>query len=198
MTTALIAPHNDDETLFAAYTLQRETPHVIVVLRDPRRARQRERERETQEAVYRLTGAEEYEQWTYDAALPRWSWIQGAIAALVDDFDRIYAPAYQEPHVNGYDPASGPPPTGWGVLQHDYIGYLAQSAFGDKYEPYCMYTRWYGRHEGHEVVPAAAEIACKLEAMSQYVSAMEDPGTRPWFVKPDLREFVPVRAGVAV
>jgi hypothetical protein len=29
----LLAPHNDDETLFAAYTCLRERPKVVVILR---------------------------------------------------------------------------------------------------------------------------------------------------------------------
>jgi len=187
--SVLIAPHNDDETLFAAYTLMRECPQVVVALRDVDNYSRR-RESETFEAVYQLTGQEGYEQWTFDASNPDWRSMSAAIEALGDEYDVVYAPAVLGEQ-NGYPDPARPPRTGWGVLQHDHIGHLASAALGDKVRPYCLYTRWGGRHVGErEVVPTATEIARKLSAMSVYLSAIEVAATRSWFLTPDLREWL--------
>lgn len=184
---ALIAPHNDDETLFAAYTLQRLHPHVIVALRD--RANPR-RERETRRAVAILTGREAYEQWDYDAAQPDWKALTVSLAALATEYDVIYAPAWRG-KPNGYHPGRAPQP-GWGVLQHEHIGWLAQDQLGERVRSYYLYTRWEGRHNGEvPVVPEAAEIARKLQALACYESAIEEPTTRDWFYERlDMREWV--------
>lgn len=185
----LLAPHNDDETLFAAYTLMRRRPHVVVCTRAA--GSYYARERETQEAVYRLTGAETYEQWTYDAGDPRWKWMAGSIRTLADEYEHVWAPAPLG-ETNGHEPGTNPPP-GWGVLQHDRIGELAAEAFGpERTRHYCLYTRWHGRDQrGTEIEPTAQEIARKLDALGQYESQMRDPSTRPWFYEQlDMREWV--------
>lgn len=183
--STFLAPHNDDETLFAAYTLQRERPHVIVCTRaygDYRR-----RERETQEAVYRLTGSETYEQWTFDAHAPDWAKMQDAIAGLAGE--TVWAPAYN--YVENGHAVGVPPPVGWGVLQHDTVGWLTEQVL-ENVRHYCLYTRWNGRDtRGAGVEPSAMEIARKLEAVSQYISQIENPATRPWFYdRFDMREWV--------
>lgn len=184
----LLAPHNDDETLFAAYTLQREKPHVVVCTRgrDYRR-----REQETRRAVQHLTGEQDYEQWRYDWWAPRWEWIAGAIESLTADYDNVWAPAPLGER-NGHEPGTNPKP-GFGVLQHDRIGELAVAAFGPtRTRYYCLYTRWHGRDErGTLVEPTGEEVARKLLALAAYQSQAEDEATRPWFYdRLDMREWV--------
>lgn len=189
MSTVLIAPHNDDETLFAAYTIMRERPHVVVCTRAT--GDYRRRERETQEALERLTGDGAYEQWTYPDSDPDWQLMARSIEALADEHDFVWAPA-SNGHLNGH-PADTPPPPAWGVLQHDHIGELAARTFGpERTRRYCLYTRWDGRDEqGTLVEPNGLEIARKLWALSAYVSQIELESTRPWFYdRLDMREWV--------
>lgn len=191
MSSVLLAPHNDDETLFAAYTLMREKPHVVVCTRVGALKERSVRERETREAIHALTGSEAYEQWVFDSWAPDWSQLAQAIAALALEFEEVWAPAPLA-EVNGRKPGRNPKP-GFGVLQHDRIGELARDAFGpERTSQYCMYTRWHGRDQRGELVePTGLEIARKLEALGKYVSQAEDESVRPWFYdRLDLREWV--------
>lgn len=188
MRSVLLAPHNDDETLFAAFTLQRVQPHVIVCTRcdhDHRR-----REDETQKAVQLLTGSATYEQWTFQTGHPDWKRMTQAIASL-DEYDVVFAPAFNH-RANGHAPGAKPPP-GWGVLQHDHIGWLAHRHLGaERVVHYCLYNRWGGERDrrGTEVEPTAVEIIRKLKAISLYESQIESDATRAWFFdRLDLREW---------
>lgn len=189
MRSLLLAPHNDDETLFAAYTLMREQPHVIVCIRA--RDNYHRREDETREAVYRLTGAPTYEQWTHSDRATEWAMLERAIEALAYEYDTIWAPADCSER-NGWVTGKAPPP-GWGVLQHDHIGYLARKVIpAERLRRYCLYTRWHGRDDrGTLVEPTGQEIARKLDALAQYETQIADETTRPWFYdRLDLREWV--------
>jgi len=187
VTAALLAPHNDDETLFASFTIMRERPHVIVVLRDPQNPDVRERE--TAAAMMQL-GHVYWEQWPFPSDVPPWPGIEQEIANLARAFDIVYAPAYnfvENGHKEGVMP-----PSGWGVLQHDTIGWFAHQRLGERYRPYCLYTRWNGRQRGTEVVPEhPSHVARKLRALACYESQIAQESTREWFLNEPIREYVP-------
>ena len=186
MNSVLIAPHNDDETLFAAYTIMRERPHVIVALSDPHNGRKREQE--TRTAVDWLTaGRSSVEHWGFDCSCPDWEGLSSAIGELAR-YDRVWAPAVVG-EASGYVLGEAPE-NGWGVLQHEHLGWLAQNILRARVRRYCLYTRWHGRHKVREIVPTGVEIARKLVALSCYESAIADRATRSWFYENlDLREW---------
>lgn len=173
MTAVLLAPHGDDETLFAAYTCMREKLHVIVCSQDAEPGVRAERSLETARAIGVL-GCSHHE-WPIPAnARPDLramkSWLSGWATV-----DRVYAPAV--------DPAGQP--------DHNLIGELARQVFGDRVVAYTTYApRGQRQHGSLEVVPTAAEIQRKLLALSCYSTQIENRLTRPWFYNLlDMREW---------
>lgn len=182
MRTLLVAPHADDESLFAAYLAQRYAAHVVVVFDEGR-------ETELAQATAWLGCT--YEQWHFDPARPDWAAIATRLTAQ-EGYELVLAPAVIGEQ-NGFPDPAQPPPPRWGVLQHDHIGHLATEAFGERVRAYCLYTRWHGRHEGREEsFPEQPEhVARKLAALSCYRSQIADPATGPWFYSLlDMREWI--------
>jgi LmbE family N-acetylglucosaminyl deacetylase len=181
VSTLLIAPHADDETLFASFLAQRTAARVVVVFDEGR-------EGELAQATAWLGCT--YEQWRYDPARPDWQEIAARIAEEGAKHETTWAPAVIGGG-NGYEDPSKPPPPHWGVLQHDHIGQLAADALGDRCHAYCLYTRWNGRHQATESFPDEPEhVARKLAALSCYRSQIADPATGPWFYSLlDMREW---------
>jgi LmbE family N-acetylglucosaminyl deacetylase len=175
MNSLLLAPHADDETLFAAYTILRERPDVVVCFRAPRDGRAQEiREQETAAAMGFL-GAE-WEQWPYSEGreLPRD--FLDLLVRRAGEYERCYAPAVE----------------GGGHDEHNAVGRAAVAAFGpDRVGGYLTYTRDGGRSKwGDLVEPEPGWIALKLEALACYRSQIEREATRSWFYDLlDLREW---------
>lgn len=168
MSTLLLAAHADDETLFASYICQREKPLVIVCFDEGRH----------------------YSELAPAAGILGCPWVGFGLAPQVYDADalarhlslepytsadRVWAPAY---HFDGHE-------------EHNLVGQVADTVFGDRVRYYLTYApRGQRQTEGFEVVPTAEEIARKLRAMACYVSQIEYPATRPWFFDLlDMREF---------
>lgn len=162
MTEILLSPHNDDETLFAAFTLLRRKPLVVIVTDswvqfnrgDGITADQRWWE--TLEAM-QILGCSAFRLGVRDDAL--------TTAGLVDAFarfgrpSRVYAPAVQHGHPH-----------------HDLVSVAADEAFaGIPIERYCTYSqirRSYAnvgvrRIDGtdHEHVLKQAALACYRSQM---------------------------------
>lgn len=165
MTSILFAPHGDDETLFAFYTLLRYRPHVVVVLTSGAT-----RFFETQAAA-KVAGVT-VEQWGHPEHAPDWARIRRQVHEAVSGFDRIMGPAFE---VGGHEHHNGVA----GVLD-DY----------EDVRSYLTYRRGHGRSSGGvEVVPTQDERELKRQALDCYKSQLADPATAPWFGD-DQREFV--------
>jgi LmbE family N-acetylglucosaminyl deacetylase len=187
--TLFLAPHNDDETLFGAFTLLRERPHVVVCLRSIRQelrgtgVTHAERERETENAL-RVLGVESWEQWTFPDDDPPWVEIGERFVQLASGARRVYAPAYER---RGHE-------------HHNRIARLAGRAFpAETLTPYLTYTAGGRSHSRREVPYEPEWVHLKLRALACYRSQIVVPET--WttlhFVG-DQREYYAEQRGRAL
>ncbi len=177
MTALFLAPHNDDESLFGAFTIQRQRAHVVTVLRSFYQAERwpaadygfERREAETKAALAELgaTG----EQWDHDDRDPDWRDIGTQLRLLDLDargWSVVYAPFPEA--VDGHE-------------QHDQLGRIAYDVWPTSVVFYTTYTRQNGRTVGERFDPTPGEIAGKLRAMAHYGSQLENWLTRPHFMR---------------
>lgn len=175
MTSLFLAPHNDDETLFGAFTLLREKPLVIVVFRSRKQERvgikHQTRELETKAAM-EILGCEwkqmnfldsEYGVPLFDE-LVRWL----TKFKADNDIDKVYAPAIE---IDGHD-------------QHNYIGQVADIVYRERVTHYMTYTNGRGRSEGEPVAIENPDwIGLKLCALACYPSQIREPSTGHHFTQ---------------
>lgn len=182
MSAVIFSPHNDDETLFAFYTMLRYRAEIVVVLRSMRQQLEQDgptyQRRETETlCVSRLTGLS-YVQWVafYDND-PDWHEIAYFMATYMSMTrpDVVIAPAWED---GGHE-------------DHNAVAKIAGELEGDfELISFSTYKRGYGRStEGEEVVPTPAEEAAKRTALGCYQSQLAHPPTAPWFGG-DQREFI--------
>lgn len=183
MSAVLFSPHNDDETLFAFYSMVRHRPEVIIVLRSMRQQLEQSgptyqrRERETQCATG-VVGAKCI-QWAFHDNDPNWGVIGDYIKAYITTWkpDTVIAPALE---AGGHE-------------DHNAVARIVDDLAADfdfEQVRYLTYKRGHGRSEdGIEVVPSPVERAWKAAALRCYSSQLEHPPTAPWFGS-DQREFV--------
>lgn len=182
MSAVLFAPHNDDETLFAFYTMLRNKAEVVVVLRSMREALEQNgptyQVREAETLCATTIAGVSYVQWIafYDTE-PDWPAVGRFMQTYVDlsKPDVVIAPAFEE---GGHE-------------DHNAVARIVDGLDGD-FVPvrYLTYKRGHDRStDGREIVPSAAEKAAKLAALRCYQSQMDHPPTAPWFGV-DQREFV--------
>jgi LmbE family N-acetylglucosaminyl deacetylase len=181
MSALLLAPHNDDETLFAAFTVLRHRPHVVTCLKAYIQANDggpdhRVREEETQRALFHLQ-APSWQQLPCRDDTPDWDMLQSLINELATEqpWDVVFAPAIEE---GGHD-------------QHNEVGRQAVKAFGkNMVTPYLTYRRGLGKSKGRNEVPFEPQwIATKLRAMGEYESQAALSSTAYWFCDETLREW---------
>lgn len=181
MTTLLLAPHADDETLFAAYTCMRSQAHVIVCMQDQNFATRAQRSEEMATAV-RIMGCTHHE-WPMTEDAPNWDkardWLSSwnSTQFLQSKPDKVWVPAW---HPEGHE-------------QHNKVNELAREVFGeDVLGTYLTYApRGHRQRDGVEVVPTTDEIHLKLRALACYRTQIDQLPTRPWFFDLlDLREWV--------
>lgn len=167
MPSVFLAPHNDDETLFGAFTLARDKPIVINILWCGH-----QRAHETLNAL-EILGCQG-EQWRHaDEADPDWSLIETRLRLLADNTDgTVYAPA---------------PETVGGNQHHDALGRLAGKVFGRRVTYYATYTDK-GKSDGTPVEMRPEWVGLKLRALACYPSQYEHPSHAPHFVR-GLEEF---------
>lgn len=191
MTEALLlAPHGDDETLFAAFTCMRygKRMHVIVCTQDADPKIRGVRSLETSRAIAQL-GCTHHE-WPMSADNPDWGaarqWLEGWAS------DKLFARRIENVFAPAIEPDMGDERLwGSGHEQHNAVGLLAQDVFGDRVTHYLTYVRGERSRYGVEVPPPTGhEIARKLRALSCYESQITDPLSRPWFFELlDMREW---------
>jgi LmbE family N-acetylglucosaminyl deacetylase len=182
MTNLFLSPHNDDETLFGAFTIMREKPMVIVCLKshvqDVRYGiKASVREMETTGALWWL-GQPTWQQLLTLDTDPNIS------DKLLADFEmldfthapkRVWAPALEE---GGHD-------------QHNAVSFAARAVWGDKVLPYLTYVRGSLRTRGTPVPYTPAMAWTKIRALACYQSQIELENTRPWFLEDTFLEYTP-------
>lgn len=180
MRTLLLAPHNDDESLFAAFTIMRYRPVVAVVFKSSKQEQHGifadRREGETLTALACL-GASGSEQWPIRDDTP-------------EDQARIAIRSILETQRSTYGHVFAPAPDELGHEQHNIVGEEALGVFGpENVTLYLTYRRGEGRTVSEWEVPFfPAWPSFKLAALSAYVSQMEHWTTAPWFL-----ELLPMR-----
>lgn len=156
----LLDPHGDDAVLFAAYTCLRERPLVLVTHMTVPFG-------EVMEGCYQI-GCEARQIMSEDAATHLRSFYSTA--------EKVYAPMIRP---DGHE-------------EHNEVGRLALDVYGpERVVHYLTYApRGQRDRDGVEVVPTAIEIACKLIALAEFLSQIEQATTRPWFYDLlDMREW---------
>lgn len=180
-----LSPHNDDETLFGAFTIQREKPLVVVVFDSYVQAIRGndvtwgQRRLETERALETLVP--DSADWRFlglrdDVNQPSIT----AIAHLVEqlgDFEHVYAPAIE---LNGH-------------AHHDIVGRVADWIWSPgRVTHYLTYTRDKGKSTSAHRVPVESGewTRRKLRALACYESQIdiERLGCRPHFMN-DLWEY---------
>jgi glycosyltransferase involved in cell wall biosynthesis len=166
MTGVLFAPHNDDETLFAAFTILRNRPHVVVCFAssgdygDPR-----EREAETRDAMSVL-GAGSVEQWA-----------GGDLASQMRAYDaRVHPTRVWAPN----DLASHP--------DHVAVARAARAVFGDRVTTYHTYVDGEKIRRGRQVDVEVGWASYKLRALARYQTQLRHPRGHAFFLN-DLHEY---------
>lgn len=163
---ALFSPHNDDETLFAAFTILRHRPRVVVCF--PSAGDYGDsalRESETREAMTVL-GAAAVEQWQ-----------GGDLVAQMRAFDarvapaRVWAPSFEASHPD-----------------HRAVALAALEVFGDRLTTFHTYINGTKVRQGDPVPFEPHWVPQKLRALLRYPSQIVHPRAHQFFTQ-DLLEY---------
>lgn len=162
----LFAPHSDDETLFAAFTVLRHRPRVVICFPSAGDyGSTAAREAETRSAMSVL-GAASVEQWD-----------GGDLVAAMRAFDaRVHPVRVWAPH----EQASHP--------DHVAVALAAREVFGDRLVTYHTYDGNGKVRAGAPVPYEPAWVGQKLRALARYESQWSHPRAHRFFVD-DLLEF---------
>ena len=169
MTSLAIIPHEDDESLFLAYTLIREKPLVLICTESyiqPNRGdlgcTEEIRKQETINAMAILKCPVVF-LGIKDTELSETNFKE-RIRPFVGMFEKIYAP-----YIQG------------GNSQHDIIGSVCREVF-PSISRYTTYTKTELWTKGDiEIVPTEEEKYLKTQALNCYKSQILLPSTRPHF-----------------
>ncbi len=179
-----LSPHNDDETLFGAFTIQREKPLVAVLFDSYVQAARgnpvtwRQRRQESREAVHLLSGKLPafLELRDSEPSTPQEIASHIAIAFGEGNFDHVFAPSIEP---NGHE-------------QHNAVGRAADILWPGRVTHYLTYTRDKGKSTSDHRVPVESGewIRRKLRALACYESQIdiERLGCREHFMR-DLAEY---------
>jgi LmbE family N-acetylglucosaminyl deacetylase len=190
----LISPHNDDETLFSAFTIMKEKPLVVVVFdsyvqvrRGNAGATADRRRRETYNALCHLQVSSDPIFLGLRDDAPDYEYLRSQLKVMRDtgQFDGLICPAWEQ---DGHE-------------QHNGIARICRDIWPDEQRTeYLTYTRTHGRSRGVrdeaegitrpvvEVIPTPGMIARKHRALACYSSQMEVENCRDWFLN-DIREY---------
>ena len=191
MSTLFLSPHNDDETLFGAFTIMKEKPIVCVVF-----------DSYVQVARGNAGATASRRRNETVCALGELGYVGVEFAGLRDDagtahsFNEVFAYLKELKQCQSFDHVIFPAYEEFGHLQHNVVGTVARQVFaGVNHTQYLTYTRTGGRSRGGvEVIPTSEMIARKHRALACYESQMEVENCRDWFLG-DLREYVLPPAG---
>lgn len=167
MNRVLFSPHNDDETLFAAFTILQYRPRVVVCYPSTGDYGDSEvRTRETADAVSVL-GAPSWEQWG-----------GGDILTNMQRYDatfhpsKVFAPSSRTSHPD-----------------HRRVAVAAQSVFGDRVTRYHTYDEHGKVRDGTPAPYEPIWIQHKLRALARYESQITHPRACKFFMD-DLTEYL--------
>lgn len=170
-----LSPHNDDSALFGSFTLLREKPLVVTVLRSDLQERRGRgitaamREQEDR-AAFDVLGIDAHQQWPYIDSDPDWYRIEGGFKGMGEP-EHVYAPC---PYDEG------------GHEHHDRIGRLALEVFGpERVTLYHTYRNGRGRETSSDRVPILDPdwVRLKLCALTCYESQIREPSTGHHFAE---------------
>jgi hypothetical protein len=163
----LFAPHHDDETLFAAFTLIRHRPRVVVCFPSAGDYGDTATRWAETVAAVRALGAVPHEGWMGDLSL-------GDQMRAIDRYehpDVVWAP---HPHASHPD--------------HVAVAQMAETVFGDRVRWYHTYTEDGKVRQGQPVEHEPAWTRRKLEALACYRSQIGHPRANQFFMA-DLYEY---------
>jgi glycosyltransferase involved in cell wall biosynthesis/LmbE family N-acetylglucosaminyl deacetylase len=162
----LFAPHNDDETLFAAFTVLRHRPNVVVCYESVRDyGDPRLREAETRDAMSVL-GATSVQQWAGGDLIAQMRELDERMRP-----DRVWAPSVRSSHP-----------------EHVAVARAAAEVFGPRVTTYHTYIHG-TKVRSEQVVPfEPGWIGQKLRALARYDSQIRHPRAHEFFLE-DLREY---------
>lgn len=179
--TLLISPHNDDESLFCAYTIMREKPLVLIITdayiqhnRGEKGCDAITRWNESVKAMD-ILGAPLMRVGIKDYELD-YHFLCNFFKASFGNFDKIYIPALQggNPH-------------------HDIVSRACYAVFGHKVQAYSTYAPGQFFTKGNiEIVPTEEEFELKKKALECYTSQINLPATKGHFeaVLADKKEYL--------
>lgn len=166
-----ISPHNDDETLFGAFTLMREKPLVVIVTDSWVQFNRGEeitadmRWEETRNAM-KILGCPVIRLGIRDDIIDEWM-VTERLKAFVG-FDTVYIPALQGGHPH-----------------HDLVNSVALPLFnvtGTQLQFYATYSKEELHTMGpFEIKPTVQELVLKEQALQCYQSQINLPATKPHF-----------------
>jgi LmbE family N-acetylglucosaminyl deacetylase len=181
----LIAPHNDDETLFAGFLIQKVKPDCVVIVYDSyiqvqrgfTRCSKSARREESCQALSLIGVPTARFLGFADSQLADAKEIAQALSVTFPKATEVWAPVEEE----------------GGHTQHNLVASAATAAFGDKIvDRYLMYIRGQGKSTSTQPVEIRPEwIIPKLKALACYRSQIEIPelGCWPWFIE-SLTEYL--------
>lgn len=161
MSAIVLAPHNDDESLWTSFSILRERAHVIICLQSKREELRgegitaEERNAETEAAVKILGGTVEF--LPFNDATPDWSGMVSALSARIT-CETVYAPAIEP----------------GGHMQHNMVGEIANSVSKTVLH-YMTYTNKGKSTSPHRVPFEPWWAALKLKALACYTSQIRSP-----------------------
>lgn len=173
MTALLLAPHHDDETLFAAYTCLRHKPHVVTCFASHVQASRGGPDHDTRlwetKMALATLGIETHQQLPVRDDVVDEEMLASCLAEVerTSRWTVVFAPAVED----------------GGHHQHNLVGTLAEQVFGaDRLRSYMTYRRGKGRSVSANEVPYEADWpAVKFKAMACHSSQINLPDCRPWF-----------------
>lgn len=159
MSAVLVAPHADDESLFACYQLIRLRAKVLVCL-DSGLTRCREME-DAMDVLGR-----DWAMLRVPEKTPNWIDVREGIASEMRQATTVIAPAFED---GGHE-------------HHNQVARIVDSFGHPHVIRYRTYVRGQGRSTGGiQVVADGFERDLKLAALQCYQSQWQDPATAPWF-----------------
>lgn len=161
----LLSPHNDDETLFAAFTIIRMRPHVIVCFGSAGDyGDSAERSRESAAAV-QILGATGFEQWTCPPGNDLFLINRLQVFDALCSVERVYAP----------DPQSSHP-------DHVALGRAAATVFLGRVTSYFTYDTKSEAAELSQVMHVPEWTLLKLRALACYRTQILHPRANQFFM----------------
>jgi LmbE family N-acetylglucosaminyl deacetylase len=160
----LLSPHPDDETLFAAFTILREKPLVVVVTYPTLQGNNGdERLLESYKAM-KILGAPVCFLGIKEDALTEENLREKLQVFTHTEIDVAYIPEYEE----GGNP------------HHNLVNKIGREMFGNT-KNYKTYTDLNDRTIGREIIPTSEELELKKLAMNCYVTQKQNANTAHYF-----------------